>query len=158
MRLVGLKPISNPNARILILGSFPGPMSLKKQQYYGHPQNAFWRIMEKLVGASGSYEARCRRLRTSGIALWDVLKACKRRGALDSNIRKPAENDLRRFILKHKKLKKVCLNGRKAEALYQKHFGKKIKLKAVYLPSTSPAHASLGSHYKFRAWRRALEI
>jgi len=156
MHLQGLPPISNKKARILVLGSFPGPMSLKKQEYYGHPQNAFWKIMDDLVGATGSYQSRCRQLKARGIALWDVLGACERQGALDTKIRKPVPNDLQGFITRHKGLRKVCLNGRKAEALYRKHFGKRIPLKAVYLPSTSPAHAAVRHDGKLRAWRKAL--
>jgi hypoxanthine-DNA glycosylase len=132
-------------------------MSLKKRQYYGHPQNAFWKIMAKLAGASGSYRSRCGRLKAKGIALWDILGACERQGALDTNIRKSRPNDLEGFITRHKGLRKVCLNGRKAEALYRKHFGEKIPLKAVYLPSTSPAHASVKHDHKLMAWRKALK-
>lgn len=153
----GLAPVSNKKARILVLGSFPGPMSLKKQEYYGHPQNAFWKIMGELVGATGSYQSKCRRLKAQGIALWDVLEACERQGALDTKIRNPAPNDLQGFIRGHKSLKKVCLNGRKAEALYRKHFGEKIALKAIYLPSTSPAHASVKRDHKLKAWREGLQ-
>jgi len=155
MHLQGLPPISNKKARILVLGSFPGPMSLKKREYYGHPQNAFWKIMGKLVGATGSYQSRCRQLKARGIALWDVLGACERQGALDTKIRMPVLNDLQGFIARHKGLRKVCLNGRKAEALYKRHLGKKIALKAVYLPSTSPAHASVRHDHKLTTWRKA---
>ena len=44
--LTGLPPLVCRHTRLLILGSFPGAASLASQQYYGHPQNQFWRILQ----------------------------------------------------------------------------------------------------------------
>ncbi len=38
-------PIAGPRSRILILGTMPGVKSLEKREYYGHPQNTFWKII-----------------------------------------------------------------------------------------------------------------
>ena len=46
--------ISGLDAETLLLGSLPGQRSLAMQQYYAHPQNAFW----KLIAAMTSV-ARC---------------------------------------------------------------------------------------------------
>ena len=64
LRLTGLPPIVSPNTRLLILDSFPGMASLEAQQYYGHPQNQFWLILEAIFASSPrkicivSYEKR----------------------------------------------------------------------------------------------------
>ena len=41
----GFPPILGPDPRVLVLGTLPSRKSLEKQEYYGHPQNAFWKIM-----------------------------------------------------------------------------------------------------------------
>jgi hypoxanthine-DNA glycosylase len=40
------------NTRLLVLGSFPGQRSLMLQQYYAHPQNQFWPILQAIWPAS----------------------------------------------------------------------------------------------------------
>ena len=49
-RLQGLPPVIGRNARLLILGSFPGVASLRAQQYYGHPRNQFWPLLSAIWG------------------------------------------------------------------------------------------------------------
>ena len=46
----GFAPIAGPGATVLILGNAPSVLALAKQQYYGNPQNAFWRVMAELFG------------------------------------------------------------------------------------------------------------
>ena len=52
--LYSFPPIVSQNSKVLILGSMPGEVSLKVQQYYAHPRNAFWRVMEELFAAGFS--------------------------------------------------------------------------------------------------------
>ena len=82
----GFPPVARHDARILILGSLPGQRSLQAAQYYAHPQNAFWRIMQELTGAEGPYQKRCDALVGYGIALWDVLAESVRPGSMDVDI------------------------------------------------------------------------
>ena len=59
----------------LILGSLPSVASLGEQQYYAHPHNAFWRIIEALFanGTSCNYVQRIELLQNNRIVLWDVI-------------------------------------------------------------------------------------
>ena len=43
-----IEPLYDSNSRILILGSFPSVKSREIQFFYGHKNNRFWPIMEKL--------------------------------------------------------------------------------------------------------------
>src|SRR5690606_17517515 len=86
--LRGLPPIMRARPRVLILGSFPGERSLAEERYYAHPQNRFWRTVAPVTGCEhdAPYGTRTEALRLAGVALWDVLASCERRGSLDSAI------------------------------------------------------------------------
>ena len=157
----GLPPVIGQRPRILILGSFPGEESLRRGEYYAHPRNLFWPIMDALVGAGPdlAYPQRLERLMAAGIALWDVLGACHRQGSLDQRIepgsREP--NDLRGLREKHASLDHCFLNGTTAGAIYARLPAAAAPgLPATVLPSTSPAHARLRFADKLDRWRDAL--
>ncbi len=160
--LVGcFPPVANADATILILGSMPGKASLRQNQYYAHPQNAFWKIMGELIGAHPGlpYAQRLVLLKSSGIALWDVLATCERQGSLDADIRTEAANDFTAFFARHPHITKVYFNGSKAEQSFRKFvLGKQSlpPLGFVRLPSTSPAHAGMRYAEKLQAWRTVL--
>ncbi len=155
------EPVSDPDARILILGSMPGRRSLERNQYYAHPSNAFWKIMGELVGAHPEmpYQERLAVLRTAGIALWDVLDSCVRETSMDSDIRRESANDFSSFFARHPHITQVFFNGSKAEQCFRKFVLDKQSmppLKLHRLPSTSPAHAGLRYADKLKAWRAVM--
>jgi TDG/mug DNA glycosylase family protein len=155
-------PIAGPDARILILGSMPGAMSLRLGRYYAHPRNAFWGIMGELAGAGPDkpYDERTRILRSRGIAVWDVLKSCIRPGSLDADISVEEPNDFAAFFAAHPRIAHVGLNGGKAAASFRKYGAPHLPpgVAVTQLPSTSPAHAALDFARKCAAWRSALPM
>ena len=166
-RVQSFAPIADARARVLILGSMPGRASLAAGQYYAHAHNLFWRILGEISGAAPSlpYATRTRALKSSGIALWDVLESCAREGSLDSAIDDATlrANDFVSFYRTHARIAHVFFNGAKAEACYRKHvlplLGD-VTVRPTYhrLPSTSPANASKSRAHKQREWTQALRL
>ncbi|MDJ0938212.1 MAG: DNA-deoxyinosine glycosylase [Woeseiaceae bacterium] len=157
----GFPPVAQSDARLLILGSLPGERSIAAQEYYAHPRNAFWRIMEELYGIGGDYEQRCRQLTEQRIALWDVLASSVRPGSLDADIAMDTAqaNDFRGFLAGHPEVTRVFFNGRKAEQLFRRFVADTLSDDApilVGLPSTSPAHAAMPFDKKLGIWRSML--
>lgn len=146
---------------MLIVGSLPGPESLRQRQYYAQPRNAFWRIVASLfdTGPLDAYPARIAAIERHGLALWDVCAAAERNGALDSAIRRASVevNDFRGFFRRHPAIERVCCNGQTAAALYRRLVLPGLAAPArdlpfIALPSTSPAHASMSFERKLAAW------
>jgi hypoxanthine-DNA glycosylase len=157
----GFPPIERPDARILVLGSLPGRKSIAEQQYYAHPQNAFWPIMREVFGIAGEYHHRCIQLRERRIALWDVLQSSQRPGSLDSDIRMHSAqpNNFDEFFKQHPAIELVAFNGRKAEQMFNRFVDSAMTprtLEKIGLPSTSPAYAAMPFSGKLSAWRTAL--
>jgi len=158
---VGFAPVARPDARVLILGSLPGPMSLEQQQYYAQPRNAFWPILGELFGASPdlAYRKRLAKLKASRVALWDVCHSAERPGALDADIRQESivANDFATFFRRHRKIEGIFFNGQTAAALYRKLVLAELpellrQLPSAVLPSTSPAHAAMRFAQKLERW------
>ncbi|MEF9949793.1 MAG: DNA-deoxyinosine glycosylase [Mucinivorans sp.] len=139
-------PLDDPQAEILILGSMPSDRSISLQQYYGHPQNRFWRVMAWLAASDlpAAYPDRCAMLRVHHIALWDVVCSARRVGSLDSAISDERVNDIAAFVAWHPFLRVIVFNGRKAEQLYDRYFDRFCGLRYCSLPSTSAANAGQG--------------
>lgn len=157
----GFPPIASTDARILILGSLPGQRSLEAAQYYAHRQNAFWRIMGELFDVEGDYESRCRQLMTHRIAVWDVLASSVRPGSMDADIQLDTAqaNDFAGFLSAHGQIRRICFNGRKAEALFTRFVIPEFSathLEFISLPSTSPAYAAMSFDEKRDVWAAGL--
>lgn len=162
-RLQGLPPLVSVKTRVLILGSFPGVASLKAQQYYAHPYNQFWKILQALwpqhpLPGPEHYQRRCAWLLARGLGLWDVYARCERDGSLDSAIRNPVVNDFASLKAQCPQLRLIVHNGGESfrharlvrAALGVEHFP------LVKLPSTSPANASWSFERKLGAWHAAM--
>ena len=157
-RLQGLPPVIGRNARLLILGSFPGVASLRAQQYYGHPRNQFWPLLSAIWGVdlvALPYGARLAELRRRGLGLWDVYASCCRQGSLDQAIEAAELNDLASLRQRAPGLQLVAHNGGES-ARAMRHI-RALGLPVRRLPSSSPANASWSFERKLTAWRDVFE-
>jgi len=176
-RLQGLPPMIDARTRLLVLGSFPGVASLRAQQYYGHPQNHFWKILGALWGlplATAPYPERIAALRAHGLGVWDVYQACQREGSLDADIRQGELNDFQVVLRTCPLLEGVAHNGGESHR-HARHvaaaLGGRLATEPLdlnerdtharpvlihRLPSTSPANASWSFERKRQAWEAVL--
>lgn len=166
-RLQGLPPLVGSGTRVLVLGSFPSVKSLQSQQYYAHPQNHFWRIVQALWPHvpwpdDHDYARRCGCLLAQGVGVWDVYAQCEREGSLDSAIRRAQLNDFPALLQSCPHLRTIAHNGsesfRHAKAVEASlaQAGLTGHVSLHRLPSTSPANASWTFEQKLTAWRAVL--
>lgn len=170
-RLLGLPPLVDARTRVLVLGSFPGVASLRAQQYYAHPRNQFWPVLQAILAPMArpawfvsydgfeaemptDYAGRCAWLLAHGVGLWDVYASCQRQGSLDAAIRHPQLNDWASLSSLCPHLALVAHNG--AESHRHAHHMHPLTVPVVRLPSTSPANASWSFERKSEAWMAAL--
>ncbi len=159
-RLTGLAPVIGPDTRMLVLGSFPSVASLRDRQYYAHPQNHFWKILQALwpehpAPGPECYAERCAWVLARGLGIWDVYASCEREGSLDSAIRNAVVNDFAALRVSCPELRLIAHNGGESYK-HAKHTAI-IGLPVLRMPSTSPANASWSFERKLSAWRTAAE-
>ena len=152
-RKAGFPAVVDANTRVLILGSLPGDASLAAGQYYGHPRNAFWRLLESVLDTpllALTYDDRLATLLSRGVGLWDVIAQAQRPGSLDAAILDPTANDLVALVETLPALRGAAFNGGTAARLGGKLIGE--RLPTLALPSSSPAHAARSFAEKAEIW------
>ncbi|MCX6650667.1 MAG: DNA-deoxyinosine glycosylase [Methanomassiliicoccales archaeon] len=155
----GLPPVIGKGPKVLVLGTIPSVLSDRKQEYYGNPQNRFWKVVYGIFDedADPDYERRLEFLKGKGIALWDVLRECDINGSKDYSIENPVANDIVALLRQHEGIAHVFINGKKAQKLYegliQGEFHDDMKRPMmIVLPSTSTANP-VPFLEKVRAWK-----
>ena len=157
MEVHTISPVYDSNSRILILGSFPSVKSREAKFFYGHPQNRFWKLLGELFneGAGDSAKEKTECLLRHNVALWDVIASCEIEGSSDSSITNVTPNDVS-IILEEANIRAIFTNGKTADKLYKKYLEKKTGIKAICLPSTSPANAAWTLERLKEEWKKIL--
>ena len=165
-RKIGLAPLLCGHPRLLILGSLPGDRSLELQEYYGHPQNRFWKVIAAVHGlpCPDGYGHKKEMLVRCRIALWDIYHAASRPGSMDADIRQAEFNDIAGLLDGFPEIRAVALNGSTAAKGFDRYVESspvlsignaetptegnrslvriaERSLSVLRLPSTSPANA-----------------
>lgn len=146
-----LDPIVFDDSEILILGSFPGLVSLKRQMYFANRGNKFWPLMAKFYGEDipETPDQTKEFLKKHKIALWDVYESVVRQGSMDEKIEKGEPNKIGEFLDKHKTIKKILVAGKKAQKAFEENNNGIV---FIPVPSTSGANA----RFDERAWKEAI--
>ena len=147
-------PLYDDDSEILILGSLPSVKSREQMFFYGHPQNRFWKVMSRVLGEElpTTIDEKKIMLHAHHIALWDTIYSCDIIGSSDSSIKNVVVNDLNK-IIDTCDIKQIFCNGGKSFELYKKYCEKNTNLKAIKLPSTSPANARFSLEKLVEDWK-----
>ena len=129
-------PLFGPDSEALILGSFPSVKSREQSFFYGHPQNRFWRVIAAVFeeDVPSSIEEKTLLILQNRLALWDSIRSCTITGSSDS------------------KVERIFCNGALSHKMYMKYIYPDVRIKAVKLPSTSPANAAFSLDRLIREW------
>ena len=151
-------PVFNADSKILILGSFPSVKSRENNFFYVHPQNRFWKVMANVLDweVPSTIEENKTMLLSNHVAVWDVIASCSIQGSSDTSIKDVVVNDFSK-ILENSKVERIYVNGGKAYELYHKYAEKVTGIKAVKLPSTSPANAAWSLEKLTKIWKETIE-
>ena len=149
-----ITPLFNKHSRVLILGSFPSVKSREQMFFYGHPQNRFWKVVAAVFGKEEPQRIDEKRnlAYECGFAMWDVIASCDISASSDSSIKNVTPNDIS-VILDSADISRIYVNGKTAYKYYKKYLESQTGIKAVCLPSTSPANAAWNTERLIEEWK-----
>ena len=152
------EPIIFNDTQTLILGSFPSIKSFENSFYYAHPRNQFWKILEKVTGYPvNNRDQKIWLLKETKLGVWDMIASCQRDNSLDSSLEDEIVNDIPALLAKYPSITKLAFTGKKAQALFETHFGH-LDIERVYLPSPSPAYAAMTLDEKVAEYKEKLKM
>lgn len=153
-----LEPIIDELCEVLILGSFPSVKSREISFYYGHPQNRFWKIIGTITQTDcETIEDKKKMLLEHHIAIWDIIHSCTIIGSSDASIKDVVPNDIKTLI-QGTNIKRIYCNGGTSLKLYKKYQEKETGIKAILLPSSSPANARYRLCDLVDIWKKKLTL
>ena len=139
-----LKPFIYPEAEILILGSLPSIKSREDNFFYAHKTNRFYKVLAAIYNEKPPQNLDEKKdfLKRHKIALYDTIYSCYIHGSSDASIKDITPTNIKELI-KGTNIKKIFTTGKLSYDTYVKYIQDDVGIKAVPLPSTSAANASM---------------
>ena len=175
-----------PNAKVVILGTFPSEAS-RDTFFYHKSTNQFWTIMSAIFEENSIehletkkndqkpspdenlqlIENRKNFLKKHKIGLWDMIKSCYVDKSKDSSIKDPEYNDLTTLKTECPQLECIFFSSKKAFKHYQRYLKqvdetyknwleKMSNGEEHILPSPSSANARMEFNQKKDKWQKLL--
>ena len=118
-----LKPLYDKNSEILILGSYPGEMSISNGFYYADNRNQFWNLLSDIFNETvpNNTIEREKFLKKHHIALWDVCEIVDRDKSNDKSLKPIKINKIETILKPRSKIKTILCNGKTAYKLFRKY-------------------------------------
>jgi len=158
---LGLAPWVGENPVVLILGTLPSDVSIKRQAYYQNKGlNSFWKIMHALWPDDASLVDE-EFVKKHHIALWDCLHSAERNGSTDNGFGKTLiPNNIENFLKNHTSIKTIILNGTKGTTdIFNQYFGEIQEVCQIKpLPSTSNNNTHSSFEDKLSEWKIIKQI
>jgi len=147
-------PLYHHLSETLILGSFPSVKSRETMFFYGHPQNRFWKVLSIIFQEEFpvTMEDKKKLVLNNKLALWDSIHSCTITGSSDSSVKDVVPNDIS-GIIKNSKINRIFCNGTLSYKMYMKFIFPELGIKAIRLPSTSPANAAYSLERLVLEWK-----
>ena len=155
------------NAKVLILGSFPGaeqtgnPDKEHLRQYewfYGAARNKFWHIMEAVYSTPLKTKTDKQQLfEKAGIAITDIISSAIRKEGknVDSNlIIEKFNDDIIKKIINSNKIETIFFTSKFVEGHFKKLFP--AYTNCEYLPSPSPLYFRMKMETKIAIYKEKL--
>ncbi|MFM2376813.1 MAG: hypothetical protein RLZZ165_1910 [Bacteroidota bacterium] len=157
------EPFLPENAKMLILGSFPGKeqtqtIQTERDWYYGSQRNQFWRILSLVYDTPLNDRTDKQSLfAEKGIAVADIFQAVRRKSGsnADENLEVVADNrELLSAFLSRSKIGSILCTSLFVMRHFRRWFPEFQRVEC--LPSPSPRHARLGIYEKAKVYRSKL--
>ena len=149
-------PLIDCDTKVLILGTFPSIKSCAEGFYYAHPKNQFWKLLYDVYAMpTQTLDEKRVLLHTHHLGLWDIVASCVRTNSSDTNLHHITPNDIPALLCNYPNIGHILFTSKTAEKIFEKHFGK-LEIIRGYLPSPSPAYASMKYEEKLEVYQKVL--
>lgn len=136
-----LAPLVFKDPKYLILMTMPSYDSEVYGRYFADTSNHFWKVMGAIYQMPVETEPQREQLcAANGIAIWSVLKTCKRHLSQQDTTQDEIYNDLGAFLAAHPTIQKIICVSRMAEHMVKREeVNLPADVQVVYVPSPSGA-------------------